>query len=223
MLCTIRCLEDILIAEVQSVRIRQREHQRIGPRVARRGRQVHFGRDVLRLAGLDVAACDGAAEHDPRIERVGRRVPALTAGAQRFPVAHGDVGEAAACPHADGAAVLLRTRYPVRKVVVGGDVIQLRDRLIQPRAPRRMLFQTIDADDGSLISAEDHAVPVVRMNPQLVIVVAAGRALERLTKGAAAIARAIDPRVRYVHEIRVLRIDDHLAEVPAASPDSAVV
>src|SRR5438874_5814830 len=85
-----------------------------------------------------------------------------------------------------------------------------------------MVGVPVDADDRALIAAEDHAVPVAGIDPQLVIVVAAWRSLERLAGGFPAVARAIDAGVRDVDEIGIFRIDDDLAEVPAAAPDALV-
>src|SRR5439155_15841815 len=134
----------------------------------------------------------GPAVDDVGIERIGRGVAALAAGAERLPVAHRDAREASARADADGAAVLLRARHPVGKRTVGRDPVDLRRRLVQPRAPRRMIREAVDADDGALIAAEDHAIPIVGRNPQLVVVVAARRALERLAEGPPAVARAVD-------------------------------
>ena len=215
-------LEEILIAEIQRLRIGRREHEGERPRVPRRRRQIDFRRDARRLPGIHIALRHRAAVRDIGVQRIGRRVAGFTAGAERLPVAHRDAGETAARAHADGAAVLLRAGHPVRKRIVGGQTIDLCGRLIQPRAPCRMIGVAIDADDRALIAAENHPAAIVGMDPELVIVVAAGRSLERLAERAAAVTRSVHARVRDVHEIRVLRIDDDFAEVPAASPDARV-
>src|SRR5216683_6478926 len=100
--------------------------------------------------------------------------------------------------------------------------VDLRRRLVQPRAPRRMLAEPLHRDDGALIAAENHAVAVRRIDPELMVVVTAGRSLERLAERPAAIARSIHAGVRHVHEIRILRVDGYLTEVPPAAPDAAV-
>src|SRR5436309_12310102 len=133
------------------------------------------------------------------MQRIWRGVARFAARAHRLPVAHRDRGEAAARSDADGAAVLLRARNPVRQRVVWRDVVDLRRRLIQPRAPRWMVREAVDADHGALIAAENHAVRIVRRNPELMVIVAAGRSLERLAEGAAAVARSIDAGARHVH------------------------
>ena len=214
MIAAVGRLEQILIAEIQRVRIGRRKDERHGPRVPRRGWQVHLGRDVVGLPGLFVASRHRAAKEDVRIQRVWRGVARLAAGARRLPIAHGDARKPAARPHAHGAAVLLRAGHPVRERVVRRDPVDLRRRLVQPRAPRRMLAEPLHRDDGALIAAENHAVAVRRIDPELMVVVTAGRSLERLAERSSAIARSVHAGVRYVHEILILRIDGDLAEVP---------
>ena len=215
-------LEQILIAEIQRVRIGRRKDEGHGPRVPRRGRQVHLRRHVVGLACLHVASRHRAAEEDVRIQGIGRGVARLAAGARRLPVAHGDPGEPPARPDTHGAAVLLRAGHPVRKRVVRRDPVDLRRGLVQPRAPRRVLAEPLHRDDRALIAAENHAVAVRRIDPELMVVVTAGRSLERLAERSSAIARSVHAGVRYVHEILILRIDGDLAEVPSAAPDAAV-
>src|SRR5262249_12545617 len=143
-------------------------------------------------AGLRVASLDGAAVDNVGVQRIGGGIAGFAAGAQRLPVAHGDAGEPPARADAHGAAVLLRAGHPVGKRAVGRETIDLRRRLIQPRRPGRMFGQAVDADYRALVAAENHPITVVRVDPELVIVVAARRSLERLAERAAAVARAID-------------------------------
>ena len=74
----------------------------------------------------------------------------------------------------------LQSRYG--KCVVGGDVIELRRRLVEPGAPRRAAVQR---DDGALIGDGDDDVRVVGVDPRTLVVLAAGRALERRPRRAA--------------------------------------
>ena len=85
-----------------------------------------------------------------------------------------------------------------------------------------MLGTPLHADHRALVAAEDHQIAVIRIDPQLMVVVATRRSLERLAEGLAAVARSIDAGVRRVHEVGILRIDDDLAKVPAASPDARI-
>src|SRR6185503_7205637 len=119
---------------------------------------------------------------------------------------------------ADRAAVLLRAGYPVRKTIISRDVIDLRSWLVVPRAPRR---GTVYSHNRALIARDDHSFRIVRIDPELVIVVAAGRAFDRRPR-LARISRAIHRRVHHVNDVCVLRIDGDLFEVPAAVPQSLV-
>src|ERR1051325_51902 len=76
---------------------------------------------------------------------------------------------------ANGPAVLLRTGDPVRKAKVCCDVINLRGWLVVPRAPGRC---AVDSYDRPLIAADDHSFRIVGINPELVIIVTAGRTFD---------------------------------------------
>ena len=124
-----------------------------------------------------------------------------------------------AARHADGAAVLLRAGQPVGKAVVGGDVIELRGRLVVPGAPG---LRAVDGHDRALVAGDGDARGIVGRDPHLVIVVAAGRRLDRRAPGAPAVGRLVDAGVGHVDDVGVLRIDGDLGEVPAAPPDARV-
>src|SRR5216110_3784401 len=115
---------------------------------------------------------------------------------------------------ADGAAVLLRAGHPVREAIVGGYVIDLRRGLVVPGTPG---CGSVNAYDSALVAADDHSLRIVGINPELVIVVAAGRALD-CRPGLARVRRSIDGRVHDVHDVRVFGIDGNLFEVPASIP-----
>ena len=88
-------------------------------------------RDVLRLAGLLVEADDAAAVDDVRVQRIRRDVGVLV-GADTHPVAERDLPAVAAARDPDRTALLLSAVDPVRKLLVGRHVIQLRRRLVVP-------------------------------------------------------------------------------------------
>ena len=117
-----------------------------------------------------------------------------------------------------GAAVLLRAVDPVREPVVGGDVVELRGRLVVPGAPG---LPAVHADDGALVGAEDHAARIGRIDPQLVVIVAARRALQRQER-LSRVGRPVQRHVAGIDRVRILRIHRHAAEVPAALPDPPV-
>src|SRR5690348_9627968 len=132
------------------------------------------GRDVGDLAGARVPAADAAAEagavDDVRIDRVGDVVVAFVA-ADRVPVAPGDLAVVAAAGDRDGAAVLLAGIDPVGKAVVGGEMIELAGRLVVPAAPGAA---AVDGDRGALVGAFGDVAGVLGVDPDRVIIVAAG-------------------------------------------------
>ena len=67
----------------------------------------------------------------------------------------------------------LHRRYG--KCVVGGDVIHLRGGLVVPGAPR---LAAVDGDDGALIAGDEDGVGVVGIDPDVLVIVAAGGAAE---------------------------------------------
>src|SRR6266550_7052815 len=106
---------------------------------------------------------------------------------------------AAARRNADRAAFLLWSFHPVREAIISGDVIKLRCRLVVPGTPG---LGAVHGHNRALIAADDHAVWIFGINPELMIVVPAGRALDRrplLT----AVSRSIDGSVRHVNSISV--------------------
>src|SRR5437763_2345291 len=111
----------------------------------------------------------------------------------------------AARRRADSAAVLLRASEPVRKAMVGSNVIKLRSRLVVPGAPGCC---AVDAHDRALVTGDNHSLWIVRIDPELVIVVTTRRALDGcpLFTG---IGRTIDRRVHHINDVRVLWIDSH--------------
>src|SRR5882762_7366697 len=119
---------------------------------------------------------------------------------------------------ADRAAVLLRAGNPVGKAIVGGDVINLRRWLVVPGTPGH---SAVNGYDRALVACQNHSLRIRGIDPKLMIIVAAGSALDRCP-GFAPISRTINRRVHYIDGIRVLWIDGNLFEVPAAVPDAFV-
>ena len=93
-----------------------------------------------------------------------------------MPFTKRDLSVVAAARDAHGAAVLLAAAHAVREGVVGHHVVQRRGRLREPRAPR---LPAVQRHDGALVDDEQHDVGVVRIPPDVLVVVAARRALER--------------------------------------------
>ena len=113
------------------------------------------------------------------------------------------------------AAILLRAIEPVGEAIVGGDVIDLRGGLVVPGAPG---LRAIHGDHRALVAREHHAVAVFGIDPELVIVVAAGRALDGNPR-LAGVERHVGRGVDVVGAVGVGGIDGDLAEVPAAAPE----
>ena len=167
----------------------------LGPHVD----ELHLlGGVVVALQRLAAArrAADGADVDDVRVARLRRDVPAL-GGAGRVAVGPVDRPEAGAAGHRDARVVLLRSVHHVGKLVVGGDVVELRGQLVVDRRPR---LAGVERHPGATVVATDHAVGVRRVDPQrMVVAVRRVELFERL----AAVDRS--PRL-HVH-------DEHLVGI----------
>ena len=111
---------------------------------------------------------------DVRILRIDGDVTAFRPS-HRVPVAFGDLGMIRAARNGSRAAVLLRSVNVVRELVIGRHMIELRRRLVVPGAP---CLACINADGCTLIGAQDHPRRFGRVDPQRMVIIAAGRALE---------------------------------------------
>src|SRR5579862_4808632 len=87
---------------------------------------------------------------DVGVERIGSDVAVLD-GADRMPVAIGDLAIVATARDADRAALLLSGADPIGEGGRGAHVVELRRRLIQPAAPG---LTAVHGDVGSLIAHE---------------------------------------------------------------------
>ena len=148
------------------------------------------------------------------MQRIRRDIPILL-NADRGPVAECNLAKVAAAGGSNAAALLLSTINPVRKLVVGDDVIELRGGLVIPGTPG---LAAIHTDGRALIHGQRDNVGVLRIDPDGVIVVAAGRAFDG-GKVLACVGRLVGRSVRNVNYIFVFRIDAHHRKVIAASPD----
>ena len=81
-----------------------------------------------------------------------------------------------------------------------------------PEAPG---LAVIERDAGALVGADQHALAIGGIDPELVVVLAAGRALEWL-EGDAAIGGAVHGGAHRVDDVRVLRVHEDAAAI--ASP-----
>src|SRR5439155_7588009 len=92
-------------------------------------------------------------------------------GRDRLPIAERDFAFIAAAFDSDRTAFLLSAVKPVRKRVVGANVIQLRSWLVIPRAPT---LASIHSDDRALVRTEKNNVGIARNDPNILIDVPAG-------------------------------------------------
>src|SRR5262245_49720888 len=105
-----------------------------------------------------------------------------------MPVTEGDGTISATAGRLHAAAVLLRSIDVVRELVIDGHVVDLRRRLVVPGTP---CLASIHAHADTLVASEHHALRVSGIDPQRVIVIAAGRAFDCL-KCLAAVLGSID-------------------------------
>ena len=112
------------------------------------------------------------------------------------------------------AALLLAAVDTVREAVVGRDMVELGRRLVVPGAPG---FPAVDGDDGSLVGGIEQDIGIVRIDPNVLVVVAAGSAAK---------SGVCLPSIRRFpgdgrsdeQNIRILGMDGKARQVPAADP-----
>ncbi len=190
--------------EVKDVGINRREHQRLGAvgsifRAAQRNRC-----DVLHLASRPVVLCNLAAAapiNKIGIERI-RRDVAILDHTHGMPVAVRDPAIISPAGDANGTAFLLPGADAIGKSVVRRNVIELRCRLVVPGTPG---CAAVHRDDGALIADQQNDVAVVGIDPQILIIVAAGRSA-KAGPGFAAIGRAHGHGAGNVDEVGIFRI-----------------
>src|SRR2546423_6231890 len=88
-----------------------------------------------------------------------------------MPVAKRDCAVIAAAVDANRAALLLSRADTVRKRIVGDRVIELRRGLVIPGTP---CLAAIDSDDRALIADQQNNLAVVGVDPEILVIVAAG-------------------------------------------------
>src|SRR6185295_5760261 len=113
-----------------------------------------------------------------------RRGLAVFLDIHRMPVVDRDLAVVRTAVYARRTGVLLTAAHAVRKRVVGGHVIHRRRRLRVPIAPAQA---AVSRDDAALVRDEKEDVRIVRIDPRLLIVVAAWRAAHGRPRDAAVI------------------------------------
>src|SRR5580692_5249271 len=137
----------------------QRQRPRVAPNGSRTGKggiEILFPSRCGDLASYGRTALSARVTVDEaRTFGIGRERSVFAADGDRPEVLLRDRCVFALARRHDGSGVLLRSVNPVRKPIVGSDVIKLRRGLIVPRAPGTA---AVYADDYALVAAEDHSV-----------------------------------------------------------------
>ncbi len=154
------------------MRVERRKDDWLGPYHAEVRSWDRDRHHVLPLRRAPVIARQFAAKDDVRIERIGHDV-AILFGRHRMPIAKGDLAIVAAAGDANRAALLLSAAQAIGKGIVGVHVIELRRGLVVPGAPR---LPAVDGNDGALVAGQDDRVGIVGIDPDVLVVVAAGSA-----------------------------------------------
>src|SRR5258708_4487451 len=208
-----------LRTEIEDVRIDRRKNQRKCPGVTKLSGLHQRGRHQLNLFVAEVLASYSAAEGYAGVRGIRGDVAAFAAGVERPPIMKIQGSIIAAAWRGRGVAILLRGVNPVGKSVVDGDVVKLAGGLVEPGAP---CFAGVAGDDCALVATHNHAQRLIGIDPQSVIIVAAGRAFPGVESGSA-VGGLVRRGVRHINRVGIFWIDAEFTEVPAALPDAAVV
>src|SRR5712692_7046443 len=209
--------EKLVGCEIKRVRFERRKNDRQRARITILASANRLRRNFRVFADILLRAREPVAVKNVRIERVDGDVAVLE-DADEMPIAKCNFAIIAAAQRGNGAAFLLRAVNPVRRTVVGGNVIELGGWLIVPTAPRRA---AVHADDRALIGAERDNLRIFRADPNALVIVAAGRALE--TNKSFSSVRGFPRRgVRDVNDVRIVRRDGDAHRPRTATTDAAV-
>ncbi len=150
-----------------------------------------------------------------RIERVGSDIAVLD-HAHGMPVAEGDGAVVAAAGDADGTAFLLPGTNPIGERVVGDRVVKLRRRLVVPGTPS---VAAVHGDNCTLIADQKNNAAVVGIDPEVLIVVAAGRAAKAGPR-LAAVGGAHGDGAGHINDVGILGINPGKRQIAAADAAS---
>src|SRR5581483_600132 len=123
--------------------------------------------------------------------------------AHRMPLAIGNCSVIPTTRNADGPALLLPAAYFVGKRVRHRGVIKLRRRLVVPGAPG---CPAIHRNERSLVADQQNYFRIVRIDPDVLVVVAAGSAANSCPALASVIGTE-SHNAGAVNNVRVLRIN----------------
>src|SRR5882724_9432305 len=146
-IATIACLPKRVSGEEEQMRIERRKDNRLGPQHPEVFCLHRPRKYILCLTGAAIESRQLTTNDNVWIQRIGNHVTVLLGG-NGFPVAERDLAFIAAAFDSDRTAFLLSAVKSVRKSVVGANMIQLRGRLVIPRAPT---LTAVHSDDRTLI------------------------------------------------------------------------
>src|SRR5450755_2167343 len=126
-----------------------------------------------------------------------------------MPFAEGDLAVVAATGNADRAALLLPSAEAVGEGVVGADVINLRGGLVVPGTPG---LPAIHGDDCALVAGDQDDLGIDRIDPDVLVIVATGRAA-KAGPGFAAVGRLPRDGRGHVNDVGVLGIQHRHRQV----------
>src|SRR5262249_54507182 len=146
------------------------KHNRLGPYHPEIFCLHRYRKNILRLTGAAIESCQLTANDNVWIERIGNDVT-IFLGGHWLPIAESDLAVVPATFYSDRTAFLLAAVKPIGERVVCANVIQLRGRLVIPRTP---CLPAVHRDDGALVRTEKDDVGIVRVDPNILIIVTAG-------------------------------------------------
>ncbi len=161
--------------KIKQMRINRRENHRLGAHHAKISRPNRLRHNVLCLSRASIVTRQLPAVNDIGIERV-RRYVSVFFSTYRVPFTESDLAVVAPAGDANRTALLLTAAQSIRKCAIGVDVIKLSGRLIVPTAPG---LSSVGGYYCALIAAQQNHIRVVRINPNVLIIVAARRAAKR--------------------------------------------
>jgi len=131
-----------------------------------------------------------------------------------MPIAKCDLAEIAAAGNTRAPALLLSAIHPIRKLVIGDYMIELRRRLVVPGTPG---LTSVDADGRPLIAAQEDNVRIFGVNPGAVVVISSRRAFDR-GEVFSSIYGSIGGGVRDIYYVLIPGIHPHPGEIIASAP-----
>ena len=129
----------------------------------------------------------------------------------------GNTCESRTAGHGDGRVVLLSAIDPIRNLLISRYMVHLRRRLVVDRGPASA---AIEGHTGTAVIPLDHALGVVRIDPQIMIISMRHLYLE---KGASSIDRLPALDIQCPDSFWVLGISVDMLVIPRACPEVTVL